>query len=73
MLTAERLREVLDYSIVTGQFYWRVATSHRQKGKFMAQIKAPGRRKFIGYFADKYAAHAAYLAAKREHHEGCTV
>lgn len=29
MLTAERLREVLDYSIITGQFFWRVATSRR--------------------------------------------
>lgn len=49
-------------------------TFDKRKGKFMAQIKSPTRAsKFIGYFADAELAHAAYVAAKREFHEGCTV
>lgn len=45
----------------------------KNKGKFMAQIKAHSRRKFIGYFDTPNAAHAAYVEAKRMHHDGCTL
>lgn len=48
-------------------------TFDRRRGKFIAQIKAPTRRKFIGYFESAEAAHQAYLAEKRVHHEGCTI
>lgn len=45
----------------------------KRKSKYLAQIKAPGRGKFIGYFDDSNDAQAAYLDAKRKSHEGCTV
>lgn len=44
-----------------------------QTGKWRAEIKTPGRKLSLGYFSTKDEAQAAYIAAKREHHEGCTV
>lgn len=43
------------------------------KGKFVAQINIGGRNKHLGYFGDKRKAHEVYLAAKRAHHEGCSI
>lgn len=48
-------------------------TFDKAKGKFMAQIRAPDRSKFVGYFDSAEVAHTAYVAAKREHHAGCTL
>lgn len=41
--------------------------------KFTAYINFDGRRKYLGLFEDKHEAHSAYLKAKRELHEGCTI
>lgn len=48
-------------------------TYHRSKSKYAAQINIGGRNRHLGYFADKHEAHAAYLDAKRTHHEGCVL
>lgn len=41
--------------------------------KWRAQIQVRGRVVYLGLFTDKEAAHAAYVEAKRRHHEGCTI
>ena len=45
----------------------------KHQGRYMASIEVSGQRKFIGYFDCPHVAHAAYVAAKRIHHEGCTL
>jgi hypothetical protein len=41
---------------------------------FLARIQLPsGQTKRIGYFETAEAAHAAYVEAKRQFHEGCTL
>ena len=45
----------------------------KRTGKFRAQIHFGGRNHSLGDFADPETAHAAYVAAKRRHHEGCTL
>lgn len=46
---------------------------HRIGDRFGAQIKGPRGWLGLGYFATPEEAHAAYLKAKRELHEGCTI
>lgn len=46
---------------------------HKKAGKFRALIYIGGKNKHIGYFKTPEEAHAAYLTAKRELHEGCTI
>lgn len=46
---------------------------HQQNGKFVAQIWSEGRLKYLGRFGAAEDAHAAYLLAKRELHQGCTI
>lgn len=41
--------------------------------RFRAGIKIDGKQTFLGSFATSDEAHAAYLAAKRSHHAGCTI
>lgn len=43
------------------------------QGKWMAQIRAEGRNRYLGRFDTPALAHAAYLRAKRELHPGCTL
>lgn len=43
------------------------------RGLFVAQIRIAGRQTNLGRFATPETAHAAYLAAKRAHHPGCTI
>ena len=40
---------------------------------FAANIKINGKPVYLGYFSTAEAAHAAYVSAKRRHHEGCTI
>lgn len=41
--------------------------------KWTSRIRAPGGRKFLGYFDTPEEAHEAYLRAKRELHTTCTI
>lgn len=47
--------------------------AYRNGRRFRAVIRANGRNLFIGAFDTADEAHAAYLKAKRELHEGCTI
>ena len=42
-------------------------------GKFLAQIQVKGVKVHLGYFRTQELAQIAYLQAKRENHEGCTI
>lgn len=46
---------------------------HKRYGRFVAGVTVDGRRMHLGYFEDPAAAHAAYIAAKRQHHPGNTL
>lgn len=41
--------------------------------KFVAQISVRGKYTYLGLFGTPELAHGAYLKAKREMHEGCTI
>jgi hypothetical protein len=43
------------------------------KNRFYAYIKIGDKVKNLGAFLTAEEAHEAYLAAKRKHHEGCTI
>lgn len=45
----------------------------RRSGKFLAKICLNGKTKFLGSYASAIEAHQAYLSAKRNLHEGCTI
>lgn len=45
----------------------------RKRGKYAARIAVNGTRYNLGVFDTPLEAHNAYLAAKRELHEGCTL
>jgi hypothetical protein len=49
------------------------AYQEKDSGRFFASIGINGRARWLGYYSTAEAAHAAYVAAKREHHEGCTL
>lgn len=40
---------------------------------YAATIRVDGRKKSLGYYRTPEDAHQVYLAAKREHHQGCTI
>lgn len=42
-------------------------------GRWCAQIRHSGKLHHIGYFDSAEDAHAAYIAEKRRHHEGCEI
>jgi hypothetical protein len=48
---------------------------HWDKGRrlWLANIRVDGRTRFLGRYGTPEEAHAAYLAAKRKLHEGCTI
>lgn len=48
-------------------------TFDKRKDKWQAQIKFDRRNRFLGYYKTAEDAHTAYLSAKRDHHEGCTI
>lgn len=41
--------------------------------KWQAMISIDGKKRYLGTFDTPEQAHAAYIAAKRELHEGCTI
>lgn len=47
--------------------------AYRNGKRFKSSIQVDGRLRHIGHFATAEEAHAAYLEAKRKHHEGCTI
>lgn len=47
--------------------------AHPFQGRFKAEIGVNGKSRHIGCFATAEEAHAAYVAAKREFHAGCTI
>lgn len=50
-------------------------TRDKRRPGFIARIKLPGKSAatHLGQFSTAEAAHAAYVEAKRAHHEGCTL
>lgn len=46
---------------------------HARAGKWQAHIKAGAEKKYLGLFADKHDAHAAYLTAKSQIHAFSTI
>lgn len=52
-----------------------VTVDNRAKNgrKYMAQIVLGGKHKFLGLYETPELAHEAYLNAKRQMHEGCTI
>lgn len=49
------------------------ASFNRQKAKYVAQIKTKSGLKYLGQFDSAAEAHAAYVSAKRIHHQGNTL
>jgi len=49
------------------------ASFDKRRGVWRARIIIHKIEHFIGYFASPAEAHAAYLEAKRAHHDGCTI
>ena len=45
----------------------------KQKRKWIAQICLNGKNRSLGHYCTPELAYAAYLIAKRIHHEGCTI
>ena len=50
-----------------------LGVSELKNGKFVARITLNRKTIIIGYFITPEEAHTAYLMAKRELHEGCTI
>jgi HNH endonuclease len=49
------------------------ASLHARSGKYQATIRVDGKKRHIGLYDTPELAHQAHLAAKREHHAGCTI
>lgn len=47
--------------------------AHKKPHGFVSQITVNGRNKYLGYFKAAKDANAAYVAAKRKLHDGCTL
>ena len=45
----------------------------RNKNRWIARMRLDGEQRYIGCYATPEEARAAYLAAKRVHHHGCTI
>ena len=50
-----------------------IGAQRGRSGKFTSEIRINGRRRYLGTFGTPVEAHAAYLAAKRQHHPGNTL
>ena len=84
LLTVERLKELLDYDASTGVFTWKVNRRGHTKAAirnnsgageeaWYARIRVSRRLLTIGRFSSPDDASAAYVAAKRRLHPGCTI
>ena len=82
--TDNRLENLRDVSQRVNRENQRVASSYNKnsgllgvraglRGKWDAVIHVKGKPIYIGRFATPEIAHAAYIAAKRVFHEGCTL
>lgn len=67
---AENQRKAAAHNISTGLLG---ASVDRRTGRVVANIRVNRKLIRIGSFATAQEAHAAYLAAKRQLHEGCTI
>lgn len=77
-----RIQNLRDVARVINQQNYRVATPRSKsgllgtsylKGKWKAQIGVFGVQRYLGTFDTPQEAHAAYVAAKRALHPGCTI
>lgn len=50
-----------------------LGVTHRKNGKWQARLLVDGKNTNVGTFDTAESAHQAYLAAKRQHHAGCTI
>lgn len=50
-----------------------LGVSTKKDGTFQADIRAGGKKRYIGRFKTPEEAHEAYLKVKRELHSGCTI
>ncbi|MDP1686901.1 HNH endonuclease [Hydrogenophaga sp.] len=50
-----------------------LGVTRRRAGKWQARLMIDGKNLCVGTFDTPEAAHEAYLAAKRTHHQGCTI
>lgn len=46
---------------------------HKETNRWRARLQTNGKALHLGLFDTPEEAHAAYLVAKRKHHEGCTI
>ena len=79
-LTADQLRDVT--KSVNAQNQRRAHSNNtagllgvvaKKDGFFVANITVQGSARYLGSFKDSESASSAYLKAKRELHEGCTI
>lgn len=49
------------------------ASLDKKTGRYMARVYAGGKRHYVGQFDTPEEAHLAYVSAKRELHNGCTI
>ena len=77
-----RIANLRDVSRLTNRQNMRRAQADNRSGllgvsltnnRCKASIRSGGKNHHLGYFASPEAAHAAYVAAKRQTHEGCTL
>lgn len=45
----------------------------KRRNKFFSQIWIDGKKTYLGQFDTPEEAHQAYIKAKRQHHDGCTI
>jgi len=77
-----RLDNLRDVSCTVNMQNQRRAQSHSSTGflgvsrngsGWQAQIRICGKKRHLGTFSTPQQAHEAYVLAKRQHHEGCTI